>query len=117
MFTRVLPSLGLTLRGRREETAIEFIRSVCPQIPVPEVYGSRPLWEDGKDTEYIAMSKMPGAILRDAWATMVIEEKSSVLSELYEILKQLRQIPVPEERNNWRHRWIRSFCRLSRRTY
>jgi len=93
----ILVKVGPATQTRREVAAIDFIRHKCPQIPVPEILGT---WElaqaDGTKAGYIAMSVLPGSILRDAWPTMSDSDKETALGDLKTTLTWLRCIPVPE---------------------
>lgn len=87
---------GRHVRSEREGQTITFIRKNCPEIPVPKVYGS---WKERKgerDIEYLAMSKMPGTMLRETWATMDTQDKESVLKDLRAILRHLRKLRAPD---------------------
>lgn len=82
----------------QEATAINFVSRQCPDIPAPEILGS---WEatgaDGEKRGYIAMSVLPGSMLRDVWSTMNNDDKTSILDNLAAILTQLRCIQIPTD--------------------
>lgn len=95
--TKILVKFGPHVKTHRERDTINFVQQQCHHIPIPDVYD---VWTEtiasGKEKHYIAMSLMPGRILSDAWLEMIEEERSSVLNDYRSILRQLRQIPVPD---------------------
>ncbi|KAI1943948.1 hypothetical protein LOZ66_000536 [Ophidiomyces ophidiicola] len=57
-----------------------------------KVFGS---WKGEDGLEYLAISKMPGTMLSEAWMAMEKSEKESVLQNLQTILNQFWELHVP----------------------
>ncbi|KAM5493197.1 hypothetical protein McaMca56_006837 [Microsporum canis] len=91
----VVVKYGRHVRAQREATTINLIRAACPQVPVPEALDA---WEEGEGEDavgYLAMSRMPGAMLSECWPTMEQPQRERVLNDLEGILQQLRAIEIP----------------------
>lgn len=83
----VLANFESHVQGRHERMAIDLIRQTCPAIPVPEVYRTwESTWSDGVTTGYVAISYIPGMMLRDAWPSLTQESHERVLPRLRDIL-------------------------------
>jgi hypothetical protein len=80
------------VNAEREGQTLDFIRETCPQIPVPKLVGA---WKRDDGVEYLAMSKIPGTLMRESWPTMDTGQRNSVLKDLEEILHHLRGIRPP----------------------
>ncbi|EZF36348.1 hypothetical protein H109_04076 [Trichophyton interdigitale MR816] len=88
----ILVKYGHHIRSQRERQTLDFVHEKCPQVPIPQVFGS---WKGEDGIEYLAMSKMPGTMLSTAWAAMETGEKESVLRDLRAILDQFRGLRAP----------------------
>jgi hypothetical protein len=71
---------GLTIR-MTEGQCLWAIRRLCPNVPVPEVYG----WCQDEGETFIYMQKIEAATLEQEWPGLDVEER-------YEICMQLRCI-------------------------
>lgn len=80
------PEVNLT-----EADAVMYIRNNTT-IPVPMIFDA--FNKDGKN--YIVMEYMQGVLLKDVWWKISKEEKSVIISELRDIICQMRRLPVPE---------------------
>lgn len=60
-------------------------------IPVPRVYGS---WK-WLGAEYMLMRRAPGITLRQAWPSLLDEQKCVVIDQLAAYVRQLRNLPTP----------------------
>ncbi|KAL3425124.1 phosphotransferase enzyme family protein [Phlyctema vagabunda] len=64
------------------------IRRLCPNVPVPEVYG----WcQDGGET-FIYMQKVEAPTLEEEWPGLDTEERYAICTHLRHIMNELRQL-------------------------
>lgn len=78
---------GLTIR-MTEGQCLWAIRRLCPNVPVPEVYG----WCQDEGGTFIYMQKIEAATLEQEWPGLGVEEKYEICRQLRFILNELRQL-------------------------
>jgi hypothetical protein len=78
---------SLTIR-MTEGQCLWVIRRLCPNVPVPEVYG----WRQDEGKTFIYMQKIEAATLEQEWPGLDVEEKYEICRQLRCILNELRQL-------------------------
>lgn len=78
---------GLTI-SMIEGQCLWAIRRLCPNVPVPEVYG----WCQDEGETFIYMQKIEAATLEQEWPGLDVEEKYEICTQLRYILDELRQL-------------------------
>ena len=81
------------LEDYTEYNTLEYLDKHASTIPVPKPLGLLA----SKDTGYIFMSFIPDQTVRATWATLTIEQKSSIKNQLEEGLAILRGINRPAD--------------------
>lgn len=78
---------GLTIR-KTEGQCLWAIHHLCPNVPVPEVYG----WCQDEGETFIYMQKMEASTLEQEWSGVDVETKYEICTQLRCILDELRQL-------------------------
>jgi hypothetical protein len=89
----VFPAMNLIVKygGRikiSEGQCLWAIRRLCPNVPVPEVYG----WRTDEGQTFIYMENIEAPTLEAAWPELDAEEKNEICVQLRSIINELRQL-------------------------
>lgn len=83
------------LKTEAEVAAIIYLKKKCTELPVPKIYGycsDRQL--SGIGHEYIVMEHMRGIPLDDVFSGMVADEQKIVMSQITDILVQIKSAEI-----------------------
>ena len=61
-----------------EDITIAFVKKIAPQIPIPEVIYS---WTEN-DRSFLILRRIKGSTLRDAWASLSLSQRHSVVETI-----------------------------------
>lgn len=78
---------GLTI-STAEGQCLLAIRHLCPNVPVPEVYG----WCQDEGETFIYIEKVEAATLEQEWPNLDTEERYEICTQLRCIIDELRQL-------------------------
>ncbi|CAG8949365.1 hypothetical protein HYFRA_00004992 [Hymenoscyphus fraxineus] len=89
----IFPSMKLIVKyGAKikmsEGQCLWAIRSLCPNVPVPEVYG----WCEDDGETFIYMEHIEASTLEQGWPGLDVEERYEICTQLCKILSELRQL-------------------------
>lgn len=92
-----LSSTKLVKYGRTvhlsEASALLFLASFAPDVPIPKLHCA--FRDDKKGVTYIVMERIDGQPLSDSWHEASRDEKDRLLTQLRNILEELRTLMKP----------------------
>lgn len=79
---------------RNEETALRLVKEFT-RVPVPGLYAADYFSRNGVEYSSFLMDLVDGSPLHDVWNGFDTSTKERICHDLWEVVKQLRQIPRP----------------------